>query len=44
MRAAKAYRKALIKFHPDRAQQRGLGMAQLIEAEETYKLIQNLYE
>ena len=33
-----------VKFHPDRAQQRGLGDAALLEAEETYKLIQNLYE
>ncbi len=41
---AKAYKKAMVKFHPDRAQQRGLGEAALMEAEETYKLLQNLYE
>ena len=41
---AKAYKKAMVKFHPDRAQQRGLGEAAQMEAEETYKVIQNLYE
>lgn len=41
---AKAYKKAMVKFHPDRAQQRGLGEAAQMEAEETYKLLQNLYE
>ena len=41
---AKAYKKAMVKYHPDRAQQRGLGEEALLEAEETYKLIQNLYE
>ena len=32
---AKAYKKAMVKFHPDRAQQRGLGDVALMEAEET---------
>lgn len=41
---AKAYKKAMVKYHPDRAQQRGLREAEQVEAEETYKLLQNLYE
>eukprot|EP01047_Picozoa_sp_COSAG01_P082988 COSAG01_NODE_17181_length_1172_cov_3.065238_2_plen_117_part_01 len=41
---AKAYRRALVKFHPDRAAQRGLGARGQLEAEETYKLLQNLHE
>lgn len=41
---AKAYKKAMVKYHPDRAQQRGLSEAEQVEAEETYKLLQNLYE
>ena len=40
---AKAVRRALIKFHPDRAVQKGLGVEETLEATETYKLLQNLH-
>ena len=39
-----AYKKALAKFHPDRAMQKGLSLRAQVEAEETYKLILNLHE
>ena len=39
-----AYKKALAKFHPDRAMQKGLSLSAQVEAEETYKLLQNLHE
>jgi DnaJ-domain-containing protein 1 len=41
---ASAYRKALAKYHPDRAMRKGLSLAAQVEAEETYKLLQNLHE
>ena len=41
---ASAYKKALAKFHPDRAMQKRLSLNAQVEAEETYKLLQNLHE
>ena len=41
---ASAYKKALAKFHPDRAMQKRLSLSAQVEAEETYKLLQNLHE
>ncbi len=38
----KAKKKALVKFHPDRATQRGASWEKIVEAEEIYKLLQNL--
>jgi hypothetical protein len=40
----KARKKALVKFHPDRAIQRGEPWEKIVEAEEIYKLLQNLHE
>ena len=40
---AKAYKKALVKYHPDRAAQRGCEYEEQLEMEETYKLLQNLH-
>jgi hypothetical protein len=40
----KAYRKALIMFHPDKAQRKGASWQKVAEAEEIYKLIQNEYQ
>lgn len=40
----KARKKALVKYHPDRATQRGASWEQVVEAEEIYKLLQNLHE
>eukprot|EP01048_Picozoa_sp_COSAG05_P008441 COSAG05_NODE_643_length_8130_cov_11.217781_7_plen_135_part_00 len=39
----KAYKKALIEHHPDRARARGLSTAAAVAAEETYKLLQTLH-
>ena len=38
----KAKKKALVKFHPDRATQRGASWEEVVQAEEIYKLLQNL--
>jgi hypothetical protein len=40
----KAYRKALIKYHPDKAQRKGEGWQKVAESEEIYKLIQNEWQ
>lgn len=40
----KAYRRALSVYHPDRATRRGLSWQKVTEAEETYKMLQILYE
>ena len=40
----KAYRKAMVLFHPDRAQRKGESWQKIVEAEEIYKLIQNEYQ
>jgi hypothetical protein len=40
---AKAVRRALVIYHPDRAIQKGLGVSETLEATETYKLLQNLH-
>ena len=40
----KAYRRALSVYHPDRATRRGLPWQKVAEAEETYKMLQILYE
>lgn len=40
----KAYRKALIKYHPDKAQRKGEGWQKVVESEEIYKLIQNEWQ
>jgi tetratricopeptide (TPR) repeat protein len=41
---AKAYKKALIKYHPDRAARQGADFSIQLEMEETYKLLQNLHQ
>lgn len=41
---ASAYRKALAKYHPDRAMQKRLSLKAQVEAEEIYKMIQNLHD
>ncbi len=41
---AKAYKKALIKYHPDRAARQGAEFSIQLEMEETYKLLQNLHQ
>ena len=41
---AKAYKKALIKYHPDRAARQGADFSVQLEMEETYKLLQNLHQ
>ena len=41
---AKAYKKALIKYHPDRAARQGADYSIQLEMEETYKLLQNLHQ
>lgn len=41
---AKAYRKAMVMFHPDRAQRKGESWQKVVEAEEIYKLVQNEYQ
>ena len=40
----KAYRKALIKYHPDKAQRKGESWQKVAESEEIYKLVQNEYQ
>jgi chemotaxis protein histidine kinase CheA len=40
----KAYRKALIKYHPDKAQRKGEGWQKVVESEEIYKLVQNEWQ
>eukprot|EP01047_Picozoa_sp_COSAG01_P037233 COSAG01_NODE_2947_length_6810_cov_12.567342_3_plen_339_part_00 len=39
----KAYKKALAKHHPDRAQRTAHGWEEVVEAEEIYKMIQNQF-
>lgn len=40
----KAYRKGLIRYHPDKAQRKGEGWQKVAESEEIYKLIQNEWQ